>query len=76
MPDVLLAGPDVEMYSRRSQGCGKTQNIYTEKNISLETEGLPEPKGTPKTWILKVGAQKFQLPENFPTTNEDLRYLA
>lgn len=41
--------------------------MYTEKGISLEAEGLPEPKGTPKMWIPNIGAQESQLPENLHT---------
>ena len=45
---MLVAGPDVERYSRGIWGLGESQNMYTEEGISRETGRLPEPKGTPK----------------------------
>lgn len=30
-----------------ARGWRKSQNMYTEKDIPLETEGIPEPKGAP-----------------------------
>lgn len=57
-------------------GAGGRARICTQsKGIFQETGRLPEPHGIPQIWIPKIRAQKFQLPENLPTKNADLRYL-